>query len=122
LLGFGEKDSYVIIDDVLISSEIVNPPVAGNDTLTYSWEFGDRSEAVTSDQSSVTYTYTDDGIYTVTVSDNQEDRWTGTRDTNNDLNESQTVTVSDNQYGTWIWALDTNDEPNESQTVTITDN
>jgi DNA/RNA endonuclease G (NUC1) len=72
LLGFGEKDSYVIIDDVLISSEIVNPPVAGNDTLTYSWEFGDRSEAVTSDQSSVTHNYTDDGIYTVTVTVSDE--------------------------------------------------
>jgi hypothetical protein len=83
LLGFGEKDSYVIIDDVLISSEIVNPPVAGNDTLTYSWEFGDRTNPVTSLNNSQTQTWDDRGSYNLTVT--VTDTWGG--------EVTQTVTV-----------------------------
>ncbi len=44
---------------------------AGNDTLTYSWDFGDGSPAATG--SSVTHTYSDDGTFSVTLTVRDED-------------------------------------------------
>ena len=39
---------------------------AGNDTLTYSWDFGDGSESVEGE--SITHVFTDNGEYTITLS------------------------------------------------------
>ena len=43
---------------------------AGNDTLTYSWDFGDGSTAIGID---VTHTFTDNGNYTITLTVGDDD-------------------------------------------------
>ena len=60
------------IDEGAITSFNATATDSGNDTLTYTWDFGDGSPSVTSDQSSVTHTYTDGGIYTVTLTISDE--------------------------------------------------
>ena len=65
---------------------------AGNDTLTYTWDFGDGSEPTIGN--SVTHTYTNAGIYTVTLTVTDTEGATTTNISQITVNES----IQPNQY------------------------
>lgn len=68
----------------------------GNDTLTYTWNFGDGTDAVVGQN--VNHTFADNGIYTVTLTVSDEDGASTTKTLSTKVNNvAPTVAAGDNQ-------------------------